>query len=72
MLSAANLSALNVIPYIFGLIILGLILAIRFWKAERAKEEQTHAQNKAWKNILLISICIAFLFCAIQIMRIMG
>lgn len=72
MLSAANLSTLNAIPYILGLIILGLILAIRFWKAERAKEEQTHAQNKAWKNIVLIGLCVAFLFCAIQVMRIMG
>ena len=72
MLSAANLSALNAIPYIFGLIILGLILAIRFWKAGCSKEEQIHAQNKAWKNIVLIGLCVAFLFCAIQVMRIMG
>ena len=72
MISAANLSALNAIPYIFGLIILGLILAIRFWQAEHVEEEQTHVQNKAWKNIVLIGLCVAFLFCAIQIMRIMG
>lgn len=72
MISAANLSALNAIPYVLVLIILGLILIVYFWKGDSDCTEQSENKNKYGKNILLIGLCLGFLFCAIQIMRIMN
>ncbi|AMW77812.1 hypothetical protein AMD27_02175 [Acinetobacter sp. TGL-Y2] len=72
MISAVNLSALNAIPYMLGLVVLILILLLSLWLGKNKSENEFDKKGELCESIFIITIWCGIVFCIIKVILILG
>ena len=70
MISSANLSSLNAIPYILGLIVLILILILSLWSGK--SESEFEKKSEFSEKIFIIILWFGIVFCIIKVIFVWG
>ena len=72
MISSANLSSLNAIPYILGLIVLILILILSLWSGKSESESEFEKKSEFSEKIFIIILWFGIVFCIIKVIFVWG
>lgn len=70
MISSANLSSLNAIPYILGLILLILILLLSLWSGKSDSEFEKRSEFS--EKFFIITLWFGIVFCLIKVILLWG